>query len=105
MKPLTQCEEELLVYLKSCERCPSIDEMADTLRKSKSHIHRVLGQLETKGFIACIAPNAKRRPTRSLVLTLIAFAPDYNPLAAELSDVPTSILLAELEQRQMAIAA
>lgn len=102
MKPLTQCEEDLLLFLKGSERCPSIDEMAGATGKAKSHIHRVLRQLEDKGFIACIAPNNEKRPARSLVLTPLADAHDYNPFHADLSRIPTSALVAEIEQRQAA---
>jgi DNA-binding MarR family transcriptional regulator len=102
MKPLTQCEEDILVYLKGCERCPSIDEIADALGKAKSHVHRVLVQLEAKGFIADIAPHTKKRMARSLVLTPLAEAHDYNPFHADLTRIPTSALVAEIQQREAA---
>lgn len=102
MKPLTECEEELLVYLKGCERCPSIDEMSDATGKAKSHIHRVLLQLEAKGFVAGIAPQTKKRMARSLVLTPLAEAHDYNPFHADLSRIPTDALRSEIEQREAA---
>ena len=38
MKPLTECEEELLVFLKDCERCPSTDEMARGCETSQTHL-------------------------------------------------------------------
>jgi DNA-binding transcriptional MocR family regulator len=99
MKPLTECEEEVLVYMKGCERCPSMDELADALHKSKSHIHRVVGQLEAKGFVACIAPNPKKRMARSLVLTPTAYAHNFNPYFADLSRIPSETLAAELDSR------
>jgi DNA-binding MarR family transcriptional regulator len=102
MKPLTLCEEETLVFLKACERCPSIDEIADATGKAKSHVHRVLGQLEAKGFVADIAPQTKKRMARALVLTPLAEAHDYNPFHADLSRIPTPKLVAELRQREAA---
>lgn len=104
MKPLTESEEVLLVYLKSCERCPSTDEMADATRRSKSYIHRVLRQLEAKGFVACIAPGPKKRPARALVLTPLADAHEYNPFHADLTRIPTDALAAEIDRRAFANA-
>lgn len=52
MKALTEQQEQLLRFLKSCDRCPTFDEMQAALGlKSKSGVHRLIGALEAKGFI------------------------------------------------------
>lgn len=52
MIPLTSKQKALLDYLRSCEECPSFDEMRGALRlKSKSGIHRLITALEERGYI------------------------------------------------------
>lgn len=65
MIPLTAKQIELLTYLKSCERCPSFDEMKDALGlHSKAGIHRLIEALEERGYI-------KRAPNRARAIELI----------------------------------
>lgn len=60
MIPLTPKQEELLRYLRSCERCPTFDEMKDALGlKSKSGVHRLVVGLESKGFIRRLRDRAR----------------------------------------------
>ena len=60
MIPLTEKQNQLLEYLRSCDRCPSFDEMKDALGlHSKSGVHRLIDSLEERGFIRRI-PNRAR---------------------------------------------
>lgn len=50
--PLTERQEQLWRYIKSCARSPSFQQMADALGTvSKGEVHRLLAQLEKRGFI------------------------------------------------------
>jgi SOS-response transcriptional repressor LexA len=52
MMPLTAKQQKLLDYLKSCDRCPSFDEMRQALGlHSKSGVHRLIEALEERGYI------------------------------------------------------
>lgn len=52
MTPLTAKQQGLLDYLRSCEQCPSFDEMRVACGlKSKSGVHRLISALEERGYI------------------------------------------------------
>lgn len=58
--PLTQRQEQLWRYIKSCERSPSYVEMRDHLGlESKSGIHRLIEALEERGYISRIKNRAR----------------------------------------------
>lgn len=57
MTPLTRKQKDLLEYLRSCDECPSFDEMRQAMGlRSKSGVHR-LGQFTAEEMAA----EAKRR--------------------------------------------
>ena len=74
MMEMTPAQRKLWEYIKGCERCPSFDEMQDAMGlHSKSGVHRLVDNLERKGYIHCarrgglrvhrgITINAKPRP-------------------------------------------
>lgn len=63
MIPLTARQQELLDYLRSCERSPTYTEMRLALGlNSKSGIHRLVSALEERGYILRI-PNRERAIT------------------------------------------
>lgn len=74
MMEMTPAQARLWKYIKSCERCPSFDEMQDAMGlHSKSGVFRLIDALEHKGYIHCarrsglrvhrgITINAKPRP-------------------------------------------
>jgi len=85
--PLTEQQEKLWRFIRSCERSPSFAEMSEAMGlSSKSGVHRLVRGLETKGFI---------RRTPGLTRAIVALdAP-----RADLAKVSTSELFAELERR------
>jgi SOS-response transcriptional repressor LexA len=68
--PLTEKQQQVWDYLRSCERCPTFQEVADALGwKTKSAVHRIIGQLERKGFVSRLGGNpGGYRMQRSLVV-------------------------------------
>lgn len=65
MIPLTGKQKRLLEYLRSCDECPSFDEMRDALTlKSKSGVHRLIAALEERGYI-------RRIPNRARAIELV----------------------------------
>lgn len=65
MIPLTDRQQELLAYLRSCEQAPSFAEMRDAVGlTSKSGIHRLVTGLEERGFI-------RRVPDRARAIELV----------------------------------
>lgn len=91
MRPLTATQYEMLQYLRSCESCPSFDEMREALNlKSKSGVHRLITALEERGYI-------KRIPNRARCIELL---PDPElPATRTLSAIPTAALAAEAKRR------
>lgn len=60
MTPLTRKQKDLLEYLRSCDECPSFDEMRVQLGlKSKSGVHRLVAALEERGFIRRVQNRAR----------------------------------------------
>lgn len=58
--PLTERQEQLWRYIKSCKRSPSYDEMCNALGlDSKSAIHRLIEALTERGYVRRI-PNRAR---------------------------------------------
>jgi repressor LexA len=50
--PLTQRQEQLWRFIRSCDRSPSFVEMQEALGlASKSGVHRIISSLEAKGFV------------------------------------------------------
>jgi SOS-response transcriptional repressor LexA len=55
MSLLSEPQERVFSYLKSCERSPSFDEITDAMGfHSKSYTFKLVEALETKGFIRCM---------------------------------------------------
>lgn len=60
MTPLTAKQQELLDYLRLCERAPSFEEMKNALGlKSKSGVHRLVNALEERGYIRRLVDRAR----------------------------------------------
>ena len=60
MNPLTAKQQELLDYLRLCERAPSFEEMKNALGlKSKSGVHRLVNALEQRGYIRRLVNHAR----------------------------------------------
>lgn len=91
MRPLTASQYELLEFLRSCESCPSFQEMQEALGlKSKSGVHRLINALEERGYIKRIANRAR----------CIELLPDPElPATRTLSAIPTAALAAEAKRR------
>jgi SOS-response transcriptional repressor LexA len=85
--PLTEKQERLWRFIKSCERSPTYDEMAVALghKVKGQRVFDAIGALEAKGFV-------KRLPGRAR--SIVALDP-----ALSLKSFSNSELLAELEQR------
>jgi SOS-response transcriptional repressor LexA len=85
--PLTERQERLWRYLRSCETSPSTNEMAEALGDPArgSGVSRTLDALEAKGLI---------RRTRYRARSVVALDP-----AADLSNFTTAELAAELARR------
>jgi SOS-response transcriptional repressor LexA len=65
MIPLTEKQNKLLEYLRSCDKCPSFDEMKDALGlHSKSGVHRLVNALEERGYV-------RRLPNRARALEIV----------------------------------
>jgi repressor LexA len=95
MKPLTKKQQELLDYLRICERCPTFDEMKAVLGlKSKSGIHRLIEALEERGFIRRLANRA-----RAIEVVEQPTFPDR----AILSALPTRDLAVEARRRGLVL--
>jgi len=95
MTPLTAKQKEMLDYLRSCEKCPSFDEMRDALGlKSKSGIHRLIAALEERGFVRRLANRA-----RAIEVVEEPTFPDR----AILSALPTRDLAAEARRRGLVL--
>lgn len=83
---LTECQAEVLAYLKSRNTTPSFEEIKNALGyASKSKVHRIIEALAERGRITRLYDRA--RSIRVL---------DDSPL----EQVPTSELLAELSRRK-----
>lgn len=69
MIALTTKEEALWRYIRSCERSPTFDEMREALNlHSKSGVHRLVCQLEKKGYISRVGNcSGNYRMARSLI--------------------------------------
>jgi SOS-response transcriptional repressor LexA len=95
MSPLTAAQFKLLNYLRSCETCPSFDEMREALGlKSKSGVHRLVTSLEERGYL-------KRIANRARCLELL---PDPElPSTRTLSAIPTTALAAEARRRGLVL--
>lgn len=91
MIPLTERMDDLLAYLRSCDRTPSYEEMrAEMGLANVSSVHRIIVALERRGFI-------ERQPH---VARCIRILDRPRPLSrADLSGVSTADLMAELAAR------
>lgn len=88
--PLTEKQELVWRYIKSCERSPSYEEMARALGFSnKSQLNRLIVTLKEKGFVTYL-PNRAR--------SIVALEP--SPVA---SAIPTAALIAELDRRGLSV--
>jgi SOS-response transcriptional repressor LexA len=95
MRPLTAKQFELLEYLRSCESCPSFEEMKQALDlKSKSGVHRLVAALEERGYL-------KRIANRARCLELLP-EPEL-PSTRTLSAIPTAALAAEASRRGLVL--
>ena len=93
MIPLTEKQQELLDYLKSCERSPSFDEMRDALGlRSKSGVHRLVRSLEERGFI-------RRIPNRARAIEIV----DGHKLPETLAHFTQQQLAAEAKRRGLVL--
>jgi SOS-response transcriptional repressor LexA len=95
MNALTPKQAELLAYLRSCDECPSFDEMVRALGlRSKSGVHRLIAALEERGYI-------KRIPNRARCIELLPepTLPNENTLSA----LPTRALASEARRRGLVL--
>jgi SOS-response transcriptional repressor LexA len=84
--PLTEKQERLWRYIKSCERSPSYLEMATAMGlSSRSNLHTVVLALKKKGYVSYIP---------GLARTIIALDPDI-----DLTRFSTAELAAEIARR------
>lgn len=91
MTPLTSKQQELLDYLRLCERAPSFEEMKNALGlKSKSGVHRLVNALCERGYL-------RRLPNRARAIAVMPepFLPD----AALLASVQINDLAREARRR------
>jgi SOS-response transcriptional repressor LexA len=91
--PLTEKQEQLWRYIKSCERSPSYHEMALELygrTSAKGRINELIVALKGRGFVDYI-PNRAR--------SVVALNPSES-----LSKASTVALIAELERRGVVLA-
>ena len=91
MIPLTAQQAQLLDYLRSCERAPSMTEMRDALgTKSMSTVHRLVIALVDRGFI-------ERRPGAARCIRVLDVPRTLD--TAALHGFGTADLVAELARR------
>lgn len=95
MSPLTAKQQELLDYLRLCERAPSFEEMKNALGlKSKYGVHRLISALEERGYI-------RRIPNRARCIEIVA--EPRLPDASTLGGVSTSALTKEARRRGLVL--
>lgn len=82
--PLTEKQERVWRYLKTCERSPSYREMERDLGYNIGRLNDVIVTLKEKGFVSYIPRRAR---------SLVALDP------GGLSAYPTEVLQAELSRR------
>jgi repressor LexA len=92
MTPLTAQQQELLDYLRLCERAPSFEEMKNALGlKSKSSVHRLIAALEERGFV-------RRLYNRTRCIELVE-----QPHLPALSGFPVEALAREAKRRGLTL--
>jgi SOS-response transcriptional repressor LexA len=90
--PLTEAQEKLWLYIRSCERSPSSEEMAAAMgTSSKGRINELVTTLSAKGYVSYMRYRAR---------SVVALDPSRSLL-----DFKTSELLAELEKRGILLRA
>lgn len=89
--PLTEKQERLWRYIKSCERSPTYAEMARDLghKVKGAAIHRTVEALEAKGYVC---------RTRGRARSVIAIDPPANAPV-----ITTAALMAELDRRGLGV--
>lgn len=91
--PLTERQERVLAYIKSCSRSPSVREiMSGVGAKSVSDTHKVIGCLEERGFI-------RRLRGRARALEVIK-SPGFLSAHPTLEAISSEDLRAELRRRE-----
>jgi SOS-response transcriptional repressor LexA len=83
--PLTEKQERVWRYIKSCKRSPSYREMERDLGYNIGRLNDVVVTLKEKGFVTYIPKRAR---------SLVALDPQV-----DLANVPTQDLVAELSRR------
>lgn len=84
--PLTENQEKVWLFIKSCKRSPTYDEMVvGTGTPSKGRLNEIVRALKEKGYVDYLPYRAR---------SIVALDPDKS-----LKQFKTSELLAELERR------
>lgn len=84
--PLTPKQEKLWRFIRSCDRSPTHQEMADALGlKSRGQVNLTVVALKERGFVDYLPARAR---------SIVALNPKE-----DLSRAPTTELIAELERR------
>jgi len=86
--PLTDRQEQLWRYIKSCERSPTFTEMRLALGlDSKSGVHRLVTSLEERGYISRIKNRAR---------SIVALDPPVRQFTPYQADVVNLILFGRI---------
>ena len=95
--PLTERQEKLWRFIRSCDRSPTFEEMALEMDVAVgAQITRLIDALEAKGFV---------RRTRARARSVIAIDPRIHDDALPLAAYSDSELIEELERRTQAALA